>query len=506
MAETELRGKGYTLEKVFQKVDDSYRRTKIVCTLGPACGTVEMLTKMIDIGMNICRLNFSHGSHESHAEMLDKLRQALASRPKTYVGVLLDTKGPEIRTGFFPEGTPGGKITIQKDSIVEVTTDYEFKGNPTKIAVSYGSLCSSVKIGSVILVADGGLTLTVTEIKDDCVMARAENTFTLGERKNVSLPGAIIDLPTVTEKDVNDIQGFGVVQGVDFIAASFVRTADDVRYLREVLGEAGAHIKIICKIEDHQGCENFDEILEETDGIMCARGDLGMAIPPEKVFAAQKMMIRKCNIVGKPVITATQMLESMVKNPRPTRAECSDIANAVLDGTDCVMLSGETAGGDFPLQAVEIMHKVCCETEANVNYNAVYQATRNSCLHHYGVMPHYEAVASAAVNVSIDVKARMIVVLSDTGNTARYVAKYRPSVPIIVYTALEETARQASGYLKNCKAQVIGSMIGTESILFRAIDIGKQQGWVQKGDAVVCVHGMQEAIPGSTNMLRVLTA
>mmetsp|Transcript_2024 Transcript_2024/g.3003 ORF Transcript_2024/g.3003 Transcript_2024/m.3003 type:complete len:504 (+) Transcript_2024:90-1601(+) len=503
MAEVELRGKGFNLERVFQQIDTSFRRTKIVCTIGPACGDVDTLVKMIDLGMNVCRLNFSHGSHESHAEMLDKVRQALAQRPKKYVGILLDTKGPEIRTGFTADHK---SFTIQKDAIVECVTDYEAHCNPTRIAMSYPKLAQSLKVGSVILVADGGLSLTVTEIKANSVMARAENTFTLGERKNVSLPGAVIDLPTVTEKDINDIQGFGVVQGVDFIAASFVRTADDVRQIREILGEAGAHIKIICKIEDHQGLENFDEILEETDGIMVARGDLGMAIPPEKVFAAQKMMIRKCNIVGKPVITATQMLESMIKNPRPTRAECSDIANAVIDGTDCVMLSGETAGGDFPLQAVEIMHKVCCETENTINYTGLHQAVRNSSLHHYGTLPHFEAIASAAVNVCLDVGARMIVVLSDTGNTARYVAKYRPAVPIIVYTALEETARQVSGYLKNCKAQVIGSMIGTESILFRAIDIGKQEGWVQKGDAVVCVHGMQEAIPGSTNMLRVLTA
>jgi len=503
MAEVELRGKGYTIEKVFAEVDKSYRRTKIVCTLGPACSSVDMLVKLIDTGMNVCRLNFSHGTHESHGQMLDNLRQALAQRPRTYVGVLLDTKGPEIRTGFLEDHKP---ITVEMGSIIELTTDYSFPGNSTKLAVSYQAICTSVKVGSKILVADGGLTLTVTEVGDGSVFARAENTFSFGEKKNVSLPGAVIDLPTITDGDINDIVNFGVVQGVDFIAASFVRTADDVRLIRSVLGEAGAHIKIIVKIEDHQGLYNFDEILQETDGVMVARGDMGMAIPPEKVFAAQKMMIRKCNIVGKPVITATQMLESMIKNPRPTRAECSDVANAVLDGTDCVMLSGETANGSFPIEAVDIMHQVCCEAENDLNFHAVYQATRNSSIKYYGKLPAFEAVASAAVGVSLDVGARMIVVLTDTGNTARYVAKYRPSVPIIVYTALEETARQCSGYLKNCKAQVIGSMIGTESILFRAIDIGKQQGWVHKGDAVVCVHGMQEAMPGSTNMLRVLTA
>jgi|Transcript_17924 pyruvate kinase len=499
----ELRGKGYTLEKIFTEIDTAFRRVKIVATVGPACSDVDKLVQMIDLGVNIFRMNFSHGDHESHGMMLDNIRQAITARPRTYCAVLLDTKGPEIRTGFLEDHKA---VTLTRGQKLELTTDYTFLGNKDKIACSYQHLPRDVSPGKVILAADGGLSLTVLECKESSVIVRVENDTVLGEKKNMSLPGIKVDLPTITDKDANDIQNFGVVQGVDFIALSFVRTGADIRKCREVLGDAGAHIKIFAKIEDHEGMENFDDILSEVDGIMVARGDLGMAIPPEKVFAAQKLMIRKCNIIGKPVITATQMLESMTKNPRPTRAECADVANAVLDGTDCVMLSGETAGGLFPLQAVEIMSRVCCEAEQCINYDKLYQAVRNSVIDKFGTIEQYESVASSAVKVSLDVNARMIVVLTDTGNTARLVAKYRPQIPIIAYTAMEETARQVQGYCRNVKAQVIGSMIGTESILFRAIDIGKQNGWVEAGDSVVCVHGMQEATAGSTNMLRILTA
>lgn len=365
------------------------------------------------------------------------------------------------------------------------------------------------------------------------VIARVDNNALIGERKNMNLPGAIVDLPVLTEKDVDDIVNFGIVQGVDFIAASFVRKGADIDHIREVLGDAGAYIKvskqrsgrtvspakineerrcpmlrvsqIIAKIENEEGLQNYDEILAKADAIMVARGDLGMEIPPEKVFLAQKMMIRKANLVGKPVITATQMLESMIKNPRPTRAECADVANAVLDGTDCVMLSGETANGDFPVEAVEIMARVCCEAEAIMNYDAMYQAIRTSVLNEIGYMAASESVASSAVKTAWDMDAKMIVVLTETGTTARLIAKYRPQMPILVITAVHEVGRQCQGYLKNTHCRVLESMIGTESILFRAVDMGRKYGWIKPGDSVVCVHGMVEATPGSTNIMRVLT-
>ncbi|CAM9988658.1 unnamed protein product [Ectocarpus sp. 12 AP-2014] len=333
------------------------------------------------------------------------------------------------------------------------------------------------------------------------------NNCVLGERKNMNLPGAIVDLPTLTEKDINDLQEFGLVHQVDYIAASFVRKAEDIDTIRMVLGEEGAHIKIIAKIENQEGIRNYDEILLKTDAIMVARGDMGMEIPPEKVFLAQKYMIRRANIAGKPVVTATQMLESMIKNPRPTRAECTDVANAVLDGTDCVMLSGETANGDYPVDAVTMMSRTCCEAECALNYDNLYQAMRNTVMKEPDyVMEPAESVASSAVKTAIDLRAAMVVVLTETGTTARLLAKYRPDVPILAFTAAVDAARQMNGYLRNVQSQVIGSMIGTDSIVFRAIDIGKQNGWVKPGDKVVCIHGMKEATAGSTNSMRVIIA
>ncbi|RLN93210.1 hypothetical protein BBJ28_00023489, partial [Nothophytophthora sp. Chile5] len=273
---------------------------------------------------------------------------------------------------------------------------------------------------------------------------------------------------------------------------------------RKVLGPRGRGIKIISKIESHEGMENFDEILAKTDGIMVARGDLGMEIPPETVFLAQKMMIRKANLAGKPVVTATQMLESMIKAPRPTRAECTDVANAVLDGTDAVMLSGESANGDYPTEAVKMMAATCLQAESAIHYNELYQALRSTVLEVNGPMAIEEAIASSAVKTAIDINAKMIVVLTETGNTARLVSKFRPEAPVLVMTALEQTARQSEGFLKGVVSRCMGSMIGTDSILYRATDMGKQLGWVQKGDAVIAVHGIQEAKSGATNMLKVL--
>ncbi|EQC31720.1 pyruvate kinase [Saprolegnia diclina VS20] len=497
-----LHKQGVELEAIMSNNEGQTRRTKIFCTIGPACWTVEKLTAMIDAGMNVARFNFSHGDHKGHGEVLNRLRTAIASRPHKHVAIMLDTKGPEIRTGFL--ATEDKKVHIEKGSIVEWTTDYEFLGDETKLACSYEDLPTSVQVGGTILVADGSLVFEVTEVLETGVKARALNSATLGERKNMNLPGAKVTLPTMTERDEDDIVNWGLVQGVDYIAASFVRTAQDIDNIRAVLGPRGRAIKIIAKIENQEGLQNFDEILEKTDGIMVARGDLGMEIAPEKVFLAQKMMIRKANIAGKPVVTATQMLESMITNPRPTRAECTDVANAVLDGSDAVMLSGETANGDYPIQAVEMMHKTCLQAEGAIHYDELYQAIRNSVLETNGKMSTQEAIASSAVKTAIDMGAKMIVVLTETGTTARLIAKYRPACPILVLTALGETARQCEGFLKGSYCRVMGSMIGTDSILYRATDLGKQFGWIQKGDAVVAIHGMMEARSGSTNMLKVL--
>jgi pyruvate kinase len=289
-------------QQIFESLDPSQRKTKVVCTLGPACWDVDMLVKMIDAGMNVARLNFSHGDHKTHGQSLENLQEALKQRPDKHVAVMLDTKGPEIRTGLLRDSKP---IELVANQTLKIVTDYAIEGDTTKIACSYKSLPTTVSVGSTIFIADGSLTCEVESVHDDHVVVKCLNGVKLGEKKNMNLPGAIVDLPTLTEKDEDDLVEFGIKNNVDFIAASFVRKASDVEYIRDVLGPKGAHIKIISKIENHEGLHNYDEILGTSDGIMVARGDLGMEIPPEKVFIAQKWMIEKANIQAKPIVTAT---------------------------------------------------------------------------------------------------------------------------------------------------------------------------------------------------------
>lgn len=419
------------------------------------------------------------------------------------MGVMLDTKGPEIRTGVL-DPSCGGKLKLVKGEIIEVGTDYAKPCTPQYLACSYKSLPTSVRVGSKMLVADGSLSLEVTEIRPTSVMAKIMNNASLGDKKNMNLPGAIVDLPTLTEKDVDDLTNFGLVHGIDFIAASFVRKASDIDYIRQVLGEKGAHIKIISKIENQEGLENFDEILQKTDGIMVARGDLGMEIPIEKVFLAQKMMIHKSNVAGRPVVTATQMLESMISAPRPTRAECADVANAVLDGTDCVMLSGETANGEYPNDAVAMMAHTCQEAESMIDFDDVFTDIRKRVLEaSAGALSPAESIASSAVKTAWDVKAKAIIVLTDSGMTARLIAKYRPSIPIMVLTRSPAVARQCEGYVKNCSCIVLGSMDGTDGIVQDAIASAVKLGIASTGDRLVAVHGTLEQVSGSANTMRV---
>jgi pyruvate kinase len=445
---------------------------------------------MIDSGMNVARLNFSHGDHEGHGATVDRIREAIKQRPGKTVAILLDTKGPEIRTGFFREDV-GKNIELKQGQDLKLTTDYSFKGDSTCIAVSYEALCKSVSVGNTILCADGSLSLKVKEVGADSVMTEVMNDCKLGERKNCNLPGVKVDLPVLQEKDTNDLVNFGIPRGVDFVAASFVQSADDVKLIRDTLGVRGRNIQIISKIENEEGLKNFDDICMASDGIMVARGDLGMEIPPEKVFLAQKIMISKCNLMGKPVVTATQMLESMTKLPRPTRAEASDVANAVLDGTDCVMLSGETAGGDFPLSAVTIMRRICEEAEQVIEYPSLYLNTRLGVLAEFGQMTSVEAMCSSAVKTTMDADCKLIIVLTESGVAARVVAKYRPGVPIIAVSASEQVTRQFN-VVRGVHAMLTESFAGTDSVITKAINYAKGLGMVSPGDAVVCVHGQNE--------------
>lgn len=452
--------------------------------------------------MSVARLNFSHGDHPTHLRTLERVRLAAKNKNK-HVACLLDTKGPEIRSGFFANDAK--KIYLVKGETIILTADYDFLGDKNKLACSYKSLATSVKPGQAILVADGSLVLTVLEINvpEGEVNCRIENNAVIGERKNMNLPGVHVDLPTCTEKDVDDIQNFACKYDLDYIAASFVRKASDVTFIKGLLG--GKNIKVIVKIENVEGMENFSEILKVTDGVMVARGDLGMEIPPEKVFLAQKMMIRECNIAGKPVVTATQMLESMITNPRPTRAECSDVANAVLDGTDAVMLSGETANGEHPTAAVAIMAKTCVEAEISINHNGMYMAVRNSTLSRYGALNTPESIASSAVKTAIDIKTKCIIVCSETGATARLIAKYRPGLEIYVLTANPTVARQCFGFLKGTKSKVLPSLEKTDEVIASTIAELKESGLVGNGEPIVVVHGSHNKT-GATNTMKILYA
>lgn len=493
-----------TLDLIRADPDVSNRKTKVICTLGPACWSVEGLVDLILGGMTVARFNFSHGDLAAHGACLDRLNEAVAKVPGSNVAVMLDTKGPEIRTGRV-DPSLGGKLKLVKGETIEVGTDYTRFCTPSYLACSYKSLPKSVKVGGKIMVADGALLLQVVEIKETSVIATIMNNASFGDTKNMNLPGAIVDLPTLTEKDIVDLQQFGVARNVDFIAASFVRKPSDLDFIREVLGPKGAHIKIISKIENQEGLENFDAILAKTDGIMVARGDLGMEIPIEKVFLAQKMMIYKANIAGKPVVTATQMLESMISSPRPTRAECADVANAVLDGTDCVMLSGETANGEFPGQAVRMMASTCAEAESIIQYDQQDAFIRSQVLLSRGAMDATESIASSAVKTAWDVKAKLIVVLTETGTSARLIAKFRPSVRILVLTPQAHVARQCTGYVKNCVCWVIPPGVsGNETIIQAGIAEALAKGWIAPGNLVVSVFGSIEKA-GATNMVRVIT-
>ncbi|EUD68581.1 pyruvate kinase [Plasmodium inui San Antonio 1] len=487
-----------TLRQILEPrtVDLRSKKTHIVCTLGPACKSVETLVKLIDAGMNICRFNFSHGSHEDHKEMFNNVLKAQEQRPNALLGMLLDTKGPEIRTGLLKNK----EAHLKEGSKLKLVTDYDFLGDETCIACSYKKLPQSVKQGNIILIADGSVSCKVLETHDDHVITEVLNSATIGEKKNMNLPNVKVDLPVIGEKDKNDILNFAIPMGCNFIAASFIQSAEDVRVIRNLLGPRGRHIKIIPKIENIEGIINFDKILAESDGIMIARGDLGMEISPEKVFLAQKLMISKCNLQGKPIITATQMLESMTKNPRPTRAEVTDVANAVLDGTDCVMLSGETAGGKFPVQAVTIMSKICLEAEACIDYKLLYQSLVSAIHTPISVQ---EAVARSAVETAESIGAVLVVALTETGYTARLIAKYKPSCTILALSASESTVRCLNVH-RGVTCIKVGSFQGTDNVLRSAIEIAKERNLVKVGDSAICIHGIKEEVAGATNLMKVV--
>ncbi|AJY75992.1 pyruvate kinase [Paenibacillus beijingensis] len=467
------------------------RKTKIVCTIGPSSESLENTKKLIMAGMNVARLNFSHGDFEEHGARIANIKQAAAELGKT-VAILLDTKGPEIRLGKLKEEP----IELVQDDYIVLTTE-EILGDRNRIPVTYSNLTQDVSVGSTILIDDGLIGLTVVDVQGTEIKCRIVNSGPIKSKKGVNVPGVHISLPGITEKDAGDIV-FGIEQGIDFIAASFVRKASDVLEIRELLERHNAsHIQIISKIENQQGVDNLDEILEVSDGLMVARGDLGVEIPAEEVPLVQKEMIAKCNRAGKPVITATQMLDSMQRNPRPTRAEASDVANAILDGTDAIMLSGETAAGKYPVESVLTMSRIAERAESALDYREIL--TKQADAQQTSVT---EAISQAVANSALDLKAKAIITSTESGFTARMVSKYRPLAPIIAVTPNEYVMRRLSLTWGVIPAH--GEFANTTDEMFDiAVNGGMDTGLLSLGDTIVITAGVPVGRAGTTNLIKV---
>ena len=467
------------------------KKTKIVCTIGPATESVETLKELLNRGMNVMRLNFSHGDYEEHGMRIKNFRQAM-SETGIRGGLLLDTKGPEIRTMLLKDGKD---VSIKAGQKFTFTTDQTVIGDSERVAVTYENFAKDLKVGDMVLVDDGLLELDVTEIKGNEVICIARNNGDLGQKKGINLPNVSVNLPALSEKDVEDLK-FGCQNNIDFVAASFIRKADDVRQVRKVLQENGGEkVQIISKIESQEGLNNFDEILEASDGIMVARGDLGVEIPVEEVPCAQKMMIKICNRAGKVVITATQMLDSMIKNPRPTRAEANDVANAIIDGTDAGRLSGETAKGKYPVEAVDVMNKIAKKVDPTI---ASFYVGRSNNRHDIT-----SAVAEGSADISERLEAKLIVVGTESGRAARNMRRYFPKANILAITNNEKTANQLI-LSRGVIPYVDASPKTLEEFFILAETVAKRLKLVENGDIIVVTCGESVFIQGTTNSIKVI--
>lgn len=468
------------------------RKTKIVCTIGPSSESPEMLRKLIAAGMNVARLNFAHGEPEEHTARIRNIREAAAAL-NTYVAVLIDTKGPEIRIGKMEEAY----VDLVPGETVILTTE-EVLGTKERIHVTYKELPQDVKPGSIILIDDGLVRLEVEHAEGTEITCRIRNGGRLKPRKGVNVPGVKTSLPGVTEKDIRHIK-YGVEQKIDIIAQSFVRKAEDILEIKHILDELGAgHIQVVAKIENDEGVENLDAILSVADGLMVARGDLGVDLPVEDVPLVQKDMIRRCNLAGKPVITATHMLESMQQNPRPTRAEAGDVANAVFDGTDAVMLSGESAAGKYPLESVETMARIAVKAESALDSYSwlTLQAARKA--------PNVTgAIGQAVAQAALELGAKAIIALTESGFTARMIAKHKPQAPVIAVTSKPSVIHALTltwGVIPLLRAEAAAS---TDEAVASAVKLAVQAGHLAEGDLVVITAGVPAGAAGATNLLRI---
>ncbi len=469
------------------------KRTKIVCTIGPGTDQAGVLERMIAAGMNVARFNFSHGMHREHAQRMQQVKDAAATLA-TPVALLLDTKGPEMRLGTFRHG----QVELREGQAFSLYAD-EREGTEEGVTISYPELWKQVQPGQTILLSDGLIRLLVKQSSAGVIETEVENSGVIGDRKRVACPALPILLPALSEQDRADIL-FGIEQDIDYIAASFVQRPEDVVEIKQFLESHGAaHIRVIAKIENEEGIRNLAPILQIADGLMVARGDLGVEIPPEKVPILQKEMIRLCNHLGKPVITATQMLESMIQNPRPTRAETSDIANAILDGTDAIMLSGETANGKYPVAAVETMLKVALSVENSDMYrHRLREAIPDNTV-------TTEAISHSTVSIAEALKAKAILTSSESGRTALTVSKYRPHCPIVMISPHTRTLRRAALYWG--VMPILGEATeNSDKMVENAMQSAMEAGVVRHGDLAVITAGVPSGREGSTNMIRVQVA
>ena len=464
------------------------KKTKIVCTLGPSSNTPEIIEKMIKAGMNVARFNFSHGSHEEHKQRIDMVRAA-SQKLGIPVALLLDTKGPEIRLGKFKNGS------IMMEAGKDFTlTARDIEGDETIASMNYKELPQDVKAGDHILLSDGLVNLEVVSVEGEDIHTKILNSGKMSDRKRVAVPGIAINLPAVSETDAADIE-FGCRMNMDWIAASFIQRGKDVLTIRKILEKHDSHMKIISKIECQAADNNIYDIIKMSDGIMVARGDLGVEVPAEEVPMLQKVLIHKCQAAGKPVITATQMLESMCNNPRPTRAETSDVANAILDGTDAIMLSGETAGGLYPVEAVETMARVATFTESNFTPKSYEDVDAESTT-------TTESIGKAVVKIAKDLHAAAIIASTERGGTAQMISKFRPACPIVAVSPHEAIVRRLQ---LNWGVQAVTGKEAndTDAVVDNAIFAALDNDLIKAGDLVVLTAGVPVAKAGSTNMIRV---
>jgi pyruvate kinase len=465
------------------------RRAKIIGTIGPACSTEAAMRDLLRLGMDIARLNFSHGSHEEHAQNIQRLRRAAAREGRT-VCILQDLQGPKIRTGALEAHRP---VLLRTGSIVTITP-HDVPGNVARISTTFPDLARELKPGARVLLSDGLIELRVHEIRDEDVLCEVINGGTLGEHKGINLPGVPLSIPALTEKDRKDLE-FGLDHGVDAVALSFVRTAADIRMVKQIMASHQRDIPVIAKLEKPQAIDRLEEILEAADGVMVARGDLGVEMAPEKVPVIQKHVIRRASAWRRPVITATQMLESMVENPRPTRAEASDVANAIFDGTDAVMLSAETASGQYPRESVSIMARIVVEAECNMDDMGQSRRRRE-----HRSLSVAETICESIAHAAEDLPMGAIAIFTETGNTARMISKYRPKVPIYAFTHIEPVVQRMNLYwgVHPVRCRQARS---AEQMVTMAEEELVRRGVLDPGDVLGVVAGTRQA-SGSTNLMR----